>query len=192
MSKKRTKAPTELVMLHIELEYLTPTIWRDVRIPISFSLENVHIVIQCAMGWLESHLHEFEIGGVRYGVPEPDWDFGLELTDERSVTLETALGRRRTFRYVYDFGDWWQHKISVKKAGVAKTAADARPICLAGEYACPPEDVGGPPGYAEFLQVLFDPKHPDREDLLEWVGKDFDPAVFDIETANADLAEFDQ
>lgn len=192
MTGKRTKAPQELVTLHIELERLTPTIWRDVRIPITRSLEDVHIVIQCAMGWLEYHLHEFEIGGVRYGIPDPDWTFGPEVADERSVTLAAALGRRRTFRYVYDFGDWWQHKISVKKAGVAKTPDDARPVCLAGEYACPPEDVGGPYGYAEFVQAISDPKHPDRADLLEWVGEDFDPNVFDIETANADLADIDR
>jgi len=192
MTGKRTKAPQELVTLHIELEGLTPTISRDVRIPITRSLEDVHFVIQCAMGWFESHLHEFEIGGVRYGIPDPDWTFGPEVTDERSVTLAAALGRRRTFRYVYDFGDWWQHKISVKKAGVAKTADDALPVCLAGEYACPPEDVGGPYGYAEFVQAISDPKHPDRADRLEWVGEDFDPNVFDIETANADLAEIDR
>jgi hypothetical protein len=190
MASKRKKIPTELVILHIELEYLTPAIWREVRLPVDLPLDLVHIVIQCAMGWFESHLHEFEIDGVRYGMPDPDFDFELQLRDETKITLREALGRRRTFRYVYDFGDWWQHKISVKKGGIATSTDDAMPACLAGANACPPEDVGGPPGYAQFLEIIADKRHPDREDMLEWVGGSFDPTFFDVDTVNAELAGF--
>ena len=110
------------------------------------------------------------------------------MLDESTVTLQEALGARKTFMYVYDFGDDWHHKIKVEKI-ITLDAPLSLAVCLDGENACPPEDVGGSPGYEEFLQALADPAHPDHGDLKDWIGGSFDPAAFSIAEVNARLKQ---
>lgn len=173
-----------LLQLKIELAWIKPPVWRRVALPATITLGKLHQVIQECMGWTDSHLHEFEIADCRFGIPDPDWSD--DMVSEKRVTLAKALAGKKTFRYVYDFGDNWEHRIKVEK--VLPPDADLRhPLCLDGANACPPEDVGGAPGYEELLNALADPNYPDREDMLEWVGNEFDPTAFDLVRVNQRL-----
>jgi hypothetical protein len=148
------------------------------------TLAQLHRVIQKAFGWEDCHLHEFHVGGERFGRPDYDEDFPSDrppLRDERKTSLTKALGARREFSYWYDFGDDWWHDIVVE-VREARRVNVARVTLLAGEYACPPEDCGGPHGYAELLSALSDPKHPEHAEMREWAG-DFDPQRFDLAKA---------
>lgn len=174
--------------LKIELRRVTPLVWRRVLVPETVTLAKLHAVLQWTMGWTDSHLHEYEIARRRYGVPDAEWQAPGEVTDERRVRLKPLLeaGVRR-FSYVYDFGDHWEHLVKVEHLVSPKFGAP--PIsCLAGENACPPEDVGGAPGYANLLAVLADPKHEEHEEMREWVGDTFDPPAFDLAAVNRILA----
>ena len=139
------------------------------------------------MGWTDSHLHEFDVDGARYGLPDPDWDAG-EVGDEARVTLFRLLGQGDRAGYVYDFGDGWTHRLTVEKV-LAPEPGVSYPRCVSGRRACPPEDVGGPWGYDEFLAAMADPAHPEHEQYREWLGGPFDPAAFDLTAVNAALAE---
>lgn len=175
--------------LRIELRWVKPLVWRRVLVPETITLAKLHSVLQWTMGWTNSHLHEFEIARRRYGVPDPEWELGGEpLTDERRVRLQPLLeaGLRR-FTYLYDFGDSWEHVVKVED--LLPPDPDSAPIlCTAGENACPPEDVGGEPGYIEFLAALADPMHEEHENMRSWIGYPFDPAAFDLNAVNRALA----
>jgi Plasmid pRiA4b ORF-3-like protein len=170
----------QIFQLRISLTDVTPEVWRRVAVPGGYTLDRLHRVIQYAMGWQNYHLHSFEIEGVQYGEPDPDGE--LDLRDELEVRLDAVAGKDARFIYTYDFGDWWEHELSVETIFPAEP--DVRyPICLEGERACPPEDVGGAYGYAGFLAALADPAHPEHAAMLEWIGKRFDPTEFDPERA---------
>lgn len=176
----------QLYLLHVELRDIAPAIWRRLRVPGSITLPKLHQVLQIAMGWTDSHLHLFEIGGQRYGIPDEDWP-EMSLNDERRVTLAEALGSGVTdFSYEYDFGDDWQHTIRVE-GSEPMDGAVAAPLCTGGTNACPPEDVGGPPGYFDFLEAIRDQAHPEHKDMLRWCGGAFDPAGFDLNSVNTSL-----
>jgi len=103
------------------------------------------------------------------------------------VKLKDVVSREKAkFIYEYDFGDGWEHELLVEKI-LPPTAGQRYPICLKGKRACPPEDVGGIWGYADFLEAIQDPNNPDHEDLLEWIGGSFDPEAFDLEEINRRL-----
>jgi hypothetical protein len=163
-------------------------VWRRLLVPENVTLAKLHVILQWAMGWSDSHLHEYEIARRRYGVPNSD-DWGAEpLSDERRAHLKSLIdsGARR-FTYVYDFGDHWEHLVKVEDIVPAKPGGPSV-LCLGGENACPPEDVGGPPGYANFLAIVKDPRHPEHDHMLEWAGGSFDSTAFDIESVNEYLA----
>ena len=178
------KASTALE-IRIELKWLKPSIWRRVRVPAHIALGKLHRVIQTAMGWTDSHLHEFLIGGRRYGIENPDWDMPFEIVDEAKVPLDTALKARKTFTYTYDFGDSWEHTLKVEKKLSGEVLI--HPLCEAGKHACPPEDVGGPDGYVNFLHAVLDSHHPEHQAMLDWCGGSFDPYAFDIDQVNRQL-----
>ena len=173
----RKKAASPLLQLKIELAGLKPLIWRRVVVPETITLARLHQVIQAVMGWEGYHLHEFEIAGEHYGIADPDDPFGPPVVAEARAKLGACLQGMKSLRYVYDFGDDWEHKIKVEK--VLPANACAAPIYLGGANACPPEDVGGPYGYAEFLEAIADPAHPQHQDLLDWCGGAFDPKALD-------------
>lgn len=176
-----------IAQIKVTLLDLEPPVWRRVLVPAGIRLDRLHRVIQAAMGWTDSHLHMFTDGADRYGRPDPD----LQLHDERKATLRDLVGREGdTFTYEYDFGDGWDHEILLERWLDAEQ--DARyPACVAGERACPPEDCGGTPGYAELVEILADPGNPDHDDMLRWLGigagRDFDPARFDVDEADRRL-----
>lgn len=175
-------------LLRIQLLDVRPLVWRRLLLPADITLPRLHRVFQAALGWTNSHLHEFVISGVRYAEPDPDLAGELEQVDERRVVLSKALGMNaRSFDYVYDFGDDWHHLVVVEDRRPDMASAAATVFCTGGENACPPEDVGGPPGYANFLAAISDPRHEEHQNYMEWSGGHFDPARFDQTAVNRAL-----
>lgn len=178
--KAGTKKPAgtgKVFQLKVTLRDIKPPIWRRVLVDGSATLDEVHDVIQAAFGWWNSHLHEFRIGGRDYGVPDPDWDMSKVL-DETRYRLDKLAAGGDKFRYVYDFGDDWDHDVHVEKILASSEVHDV-PTCIAGKRACPPEDCGGTWGYKEFLVAIADPSHERHAELIEWNGGGFDPEAFD-------------
>ncbi len=141
-------------------------------------------MFQVAMGWTNSHLHSFTIGEQQYVMEVDDPE---EELDEQETTVSVALrGGVRRFTYAYDFGDSWEHEVVVEDA-TSSPLSLKHAVCLDGQNACPPEDVGGVGGYEQFLEALADPTHEEHARYLDWVGYRFDPAAFDLAALNADL-----
>ncbi len=187
MSARKNDLCNQIYQLKITLRGSKPPIWRRVQVPGRATLYQLHWIIQMAMGWTNSHLHQFIIGGEYYSEPSP-FDFE-QVVDERKFKLcELIPFEKARFVYEYDFGDSWQHVILVEK--IIPPEPGARyPRCIKGKRACPPEDVGGVWGYEEMLAALKDSSHPEREMYAEWIGDDFDPEEFDLEWVNDDLSE---
>ena len=171
--------------LKVTLRGSRPPIWRRFLVPGGITLKRLHDSLQAVMGWTDSHLHQFEAGGVLYGTS--DREVGLTRVSENTTTLDQLLRRPKDrLRYEYDFGDGWEHDVILE--AVLPPGNDGRyPIVEAGRRACPPEDVGGIHGYAHFLEVLANPTHPEHRDMLEWIGKPADPTAFDVAQANLDI-----
>ena len=185
---RAVKTATPIYQLRIELLDLEPAIWRQVLVPASIRLHKLHVVLLWTMGWAGGHLHEFIIGHDHYGEPDPHYDTPPLIQRDDRATLGAALGGRKAFTYLYDYGDGWEHRVTVEKI-LPPDPAMKSPQCLNGANACPPEDVGGPPGYVEFLQAISDPKHDEHEDQLEWCGGSFDPTAFRLEDINDRLGQ---
>lgn len=164
--------------LKVTLHGTKPPIWRRVLVDGASTLDHLHEVIQAAFGWWNCHLHEFEIGRRRFGVPDPDDDWGEPTSDESDVRLDAVAEEGTKFEYVYDFGDWWRHLVVVEKV-TPSDGTTTVPACLEGRRAGPPEDCGGVDGYAHLLEILADPGHPEHADRAEWAGGALDPAAFD-------------
>ena len=172
--------------LYIELQRVQPKVWRRLLVPIQIQLPLLDRALCASVGWHGGHLHEFVIDRTHYGANEHGDDEFDDMLDESGVTLQEALGSKKTFNYIYDFGDDWCHKVKVEKI-VMLDAPLPMARCLAGANACPPEDVGGSPGYETFLLALADPEHPEHDDYKEWIGGSFDPCAFDLAAVNQRL-----
>jgi hypothetical protein len=158
-----------------------PPVWRQVVIPAGYALDRVHSVIQAAMGWQNSHLHMFKIAGRDYGPAHPEID--LETLDEKQYRIGDLMKAGDLAGYEYDFGDGWEHELAVEASAVAD-AVTVYPACTGGEGACPPEDCGGPGGFAELKELLGGPPSPERKEMRAWAGEDYAPAHFDLAAAN--------
>ena len=184
----RPRSPSGSVFqLKVTLLDTKPPIWRRVLVDGSATLDHLHEVIQAAFGWWNYHLHEFEVGGTRYGAPDPDEDWGEPPRDERRTRLDAIAGVGSSFRYMYDFGDGWDHRVVVEKVLPASSGA-AVPACVDGRRACPPEDCGGTWGYRELLEILADPDHPEHDERREWLGRPLDPDAFDPDAFEGNLS----
>jgi hypothetical protein len=184
-SKREPEAP--LYRLRVTLEDARLPIWRSLLVCGDTTLAELHDVIQTAMGWRDYHLHQFLIEGTYYGEPHADWDEHPGMRDERQVRLdEVAPTEGFRFRYEYDFGDSWLHEVVVERVRPGEPG-QACPLCVKGEGACPPEDVGGVWGYEVFLDAIADREHPEHETYLDWIGGEFDPEAFDLDEVNAAL-----
>jgi hypothetical protein len=182
-----SKVPAGAYQIKITLKGMKPPIWRRVSVPSDITLAGLHYVIQRAMGWEDCHLHEFVIGGKRYGPAEAEeFDFGDRRADEGKARLNRVAGLNAKFRYCYDFGDDWIHEILIEREIASEGERKAR--CLAGKNACPPEDCGGPYGYADLLAILADPAHEEHEEMLDWAGDDLDPHAFDAKQTDSLLS----
>ena len=145
--------------LRVTLRDVHPTVSRVLDVPTSTTLPELHDLLQVAIGWTDSHLHQFVAGDERWGVPSDDsWDD--EELDESTAALKDLPKR---FVYLYDFGDCWEHDVEVLGSGGV-------PGLVEGFGACPPEDCGGVPGYEELLKVLADPSHPEHEGMRGWAA----------------------
>lgn len=175
--------------LRIQLHDVEPVVWRSLRVPTTITLAKLHRIFQIVLGWSDSHLHEFRIGTMRYGMPDPDFPEQGVIADKRAVLREVLKPSISRFSYLYDFGDGWEHDVLIEETGTL--GPDERPLlCLAGANACPPDDVGGPYGYAEFLEAIGNPKHKEHRRYLQWCGGAFDPKGFDLQSVNRELARF--
>lgn len=181
------------VALRVELFGIEPLVWRRVVVSNQWTFASLHNYLQWVMGWQDSHAHEFQVGDDWIA---PDW-WILEIGQDRNVS--NYKDERRTsiasivrelevgdeFTYHYDMGDGWEHRAIIEP--VPPRWADLNlntPVCLAGENACPPEDVGGPPGYLHFLDCIADASNKEHADMLRWVGGVFDPKGFDLNRLN--------
>ena len=176
--------------VHISLAGIEPAIWRKLLVPADWTLDQLHLGIQAAFGWANYHLHEFLIGGLRYGDVDILSDGAVE-DDARvfaaaQVRLRDFQGDCVEFAYVYDFGDGWRHLVRLEDS-VLLEAAPKFASCIAGARARPPEDVGGISGYEGFLEILVDPDDPEYADTKRWCGGHFNPEWFDLDQINKDL-----
>ncbi|MCX5741360.1 MAG: plasmid pRiA4b ORF-3 family protein [Proteobacteria bacterium] len=170
--------------LHVQLRDIEPPIWRTIEVPGDASLEDVHFAIQVAMGWANSHLHHFAIGKQLYGMVDVDGTDDLGTVDERAYLLQDVAEAGAELVYEYDFGDRWEHDVTVTK--VSTVAKPTVPRCLAGARACPPEDVGGPAGYDDLLEILGDAQHPDHASAVTW-SHGFSPDAWKLPKGGLDL-----
>ena len=178
---------TAIYQIKVTLRGSKPPIWRRLLVNAATPLDEMHDVLQMAMGWTDSHLHQFFARERRFGVPDPEWGDD-DLVDESGVPLRSILTHRSDrILYEYDFGDGWEHTIELEK--VLSEDLDV-PICLKGRRACPPEDVGGLWGYSEFLEAISDRSHPEHEEYREWIGGTFDAEQFDAGVVNQLFTEY--
>lgn len=176
-----------IVRLHIQLDDVEPAIWRRVEVPLTSTLKAVHDVIQAAMLFEDYHLFQFEVGDRRYGYPDPDW--GDDMRDARYIRLGAILARGETrFTYTYDFGDDWRHSVVVEEVVAADPMVDY-PRFVDGARRAPPEDVGGLPGFEEFLEAIADPEHREYDSVMTWYGRPFDPTDIGLDVITARLAK---
>ena len=170
--------------LYVFLLEIAPPIWRRIQLSSESSLNQLHRVLQVAMGWEDYHLHEFEVGGQHYGVPDPEFDLPGQVLKDSAMKLSRALPRKgSSLLYTYDFGDGWAHSVVLED--IAPVEPDTKyPRVVDGARACPPEDSGGPHGYADLLNILASPRRKDHRQMREWAGKSFDPDKFSARDAN--------
>ena len=180
----RPAAFGETYRLKITIRNVRPAVWRQLEVAGSTSLCELHEAIQTAFGWFDAHLHEFRIDGRNIGEPDPEWDREVPVEDDRRAFLAlVGLSVGGRFLYLYDFGDGWEHDIEVE--AIEPAGARIRyPRVLGGARACPPEDVGGPLGYSDFLKAYRDPRNDEHEAMVEWAGPEFDPGHFDPRDVN--------
>ena len=170
--------------LYVFLLDIAPPIWRRVELSSETSLAQLHKVLQAAMGWQNYHLHEFEIGGKRYGVLDEEFDEPEVVGKDSAVKLSRALPRKgASLLYSYDFGDNWAHSVILEDI-VPVEPEIKYPRVIDGARACPPEDSGGPYGYADLVEILSKPRHKQHRQMREWAGKNFDPETFSAKAAN--------
>jgi len=173
----------------ITLKGIRPPIWRRIQVPENYTFWDLHVAIQDSMGWEDYHLHEFEIfdpsKGLKVNIGIPPGELGVSFEKEtlpgwkERISDYFSMENRRAV-YVYDFGDNWEHEIVLEKILPREEGVDY-PVCIGGKRACPPEDCGGIWGYEEFLEAIADPDHELHDEMLEWVGGEFDPERFDPE-----------
>jgi hypothetical protein len=174
----------KVYQFRISLLGIKPPIWRRIQVPEIYTFWDLHVAIQNAMGWRDDHLHEFEVidpsdgEKVRIGIPSKDYMDDV-VPDWECKVCNFFSEKNSKANYIYDFGDKWKHSITLEKI-LAKDKDTTYPKCIDGKRACPPEDFGGIWRYKEFLIAIQNPKHPQHEELLQWVGRRFDPEHFDV------------
>ena len=185
------KASAPLYHLKIVLSETRPPVWRRLQVPGDATLGWLHAVLQVALGWTNSHLHQFRVGDrlysdLRHNFAEFDGD--PEILDEHKTTLQQAAPHAKArLSYEYDFGDSWFHQIVVEKILPSQPASAQAALCLGGARACPPEDCGGPSGFDNLLQILQNPSHEEHDSMKEWLERPFDPKACDVAGINTSL-----
>ena len=173
---------TKIARIRIELEHIAPLIWRRVDVSLTTNLRALHEIIQAVMPWENYHLYQFAVGERVYGEPDPeDAVWGRKIYQAKGMRLGTLVDRGVTeLLYTYDFGDDWQHRVILEEV-IEATAGTDYPLFIDGERTAPPEDVGGPPGFMDFVEAMAKTRHPQRKDLVRWYGGPFNPVDFGAE-----------
>ena len=185
-----SKQLRSMYQLKVSLVESKPPIWRRLLVHSNISLSKFHDAIQYSMGWTDSHLHLFDKDGISYGVSDEEMggDFGMDVADEKKYTLsDLLLQEKDSLTYEYDFGDSWAHKVVLEKI-LPFEESTKRVRCIKGKRACPPEDCGGIWGYKNLLEIIDDPSHPERDEMLEWLGGSIDPEYFSLSETNRVLS----
>lgn len=182
----------DILQIKVTLKDIRPVVWRRIEVVASGTFWDLHVAIQDAMGWTDSHLHQFSIRDGQetideVGIPDDEW-FGGDPVVRAGWKVRLAeyfdhVGARAL--YDYDFGDGWSHEVRVE-AVRARAPKTQYPRCTGGARACPPEDCGGVGGYARLLDIMADPKHEEQESMLEWLGGPIDPNEFDASEVRFD------
>ena len=173
----------EVYVVKVSLLGTSPPVWRRILVPRDITLQHLHRTLQTVMGWTNSHLHQFVVQ--RQRISNPRSRVGTKIANENRTTLGEliwAVGAR--LLYEYDFGDGWQHELLLEEVLVGDESFQQ--ICDAGTQCCPPEDCGGPQGFAELLQALQDANNPSHEEVCEWLG-DYVPESFSADEINRRL-----
>lgn len=178
-----------IARLKITLDDVKPVVLRRIEVPFDIRLDRLHLTIQAAMGWTNSHLYEIRAGGAGWSTPDPDADWGGDFMDARKARLGDILEDigTKTLKYLYDFGDGWEHTIKIERLVDPKPGM-LYPSLIEAKGHCPPEDVGGPWGYSELLEALADPSHERHGELKEWLADDFNPHVVDVDRLSEEVA----
>lgn len=170
-----------IARLRITLDDVTPAVLRRIEVPYDIRLDRLHLAIQAAMGWTNSHLYEIRARDAGWSTPLPDVDWAGDFLDARKAKLDDVIEDMgtKTVRYIYDFGDGWKHTIKIERLD-DPLPGTLYPRLIEASGRCPPEDVGGPFGYVEFLEVMRDPKHERHDEFADWIDEDdFDPTAVD-------------
>ncbi|WP_323747516.1 plasmid pRiA4b ORF-3 family protein [Catenulispora rubra] len=177
--RKKSDGPAPVYRLRVDLRGAKPPIWRRLEVAGDTTLAELHRILQIAFGWDDCHMHCFETDFGTFGIPDPD----LGHRAEQGATLEQVLAENGKMTYTYDFGDSWDHIITVESVTPLAEGV-AYPRCTGGRRAAPPEDCGGIWGYEALCEILADPEDEQHAERLEWLGLDdaseFDPAAFDL------------
>ncbi len=182
MQRRTSAKKPPIYELKITLEDVEPQVWRRFRADPLCTLPLLHLIIQAVMGWKNHHLHRFEAHGTRYGMRHPELEpDGLDERRHRLGSLVKAPGQ--SFNYIYDFGDQWTHAVVLERM-LERNRSLVHPKCIAGENACPPEDVGGSYGYRKLQLMLANPDLKEYAEVREWVGRAFDPGRFELDYQN--------
>lgn len=183
----------KIYALRIELKEIKPVIWRRFIVPSDIILDRLHDIIQIVMGFNDSHLHEFNIGGIKY-TEEPDPEYmeeDDEILEEGLFALNKLVKLKDTeFEYLYDFGDNWSHSVILERTNYKLKQHEMPVMCLAGKRACPPDDVGGVGGYENFCSIMTDKSHPEYKEYKTWFGSAYDPEFLDIDFINNQLLRY--
>lgn len=180
--------------LKIQIKNSHPPIWRRVVVPSGITFEGLAEILNITMGWIGYHLHSFEFfhSGISVEMKSDELNFfedmNSESLDEQETVIDTFLERENIFTYIYDFGDFWEHKVTVEKVIEDYEYSYAQVLKYKGET--PYEDCGGIYGYYEMQDILSNPKHPQYKQTKEWVEEQF-TQKYDLEGINEVLSELE-
>lgn len=177
-----------IARLKITLDDVKPLVMRRLEVPLSIRLDRLHLAIQAAMGWTNSHLYQIRTRDTGWRIPDPHWGGGpLDARKARPIDVLEDAGTK-TLKYLYDFGDGWEHTIKIERL-IDPLPGMAYPRLIEAAGRCPPEDIGGPWGYAEFLAAISDPDHERHAEFKEWIAEDFDPNIADANGLGEQVAQ---
>jgi hypothetical protein len=179
---------SQILQFKITLKHIEPKIWRRFLVRDTITFADMHHIIQTVMGWEDDHLHQFALS--KYDYIGNVGQMPGEVEDERKIPVKKIFGAPKVkITYEYDFGDGWEHELILEKI-LEEEKGMKYPHCVKGENSCPPEDCGGPWGFADMMEKLKAADSEEKEELLEWLGDDYDPSSFDLVDINKQLSRF--